>query len=133
MQHLSLLGALSSVRNRYQKTAATFAAMACMLLLLPATGGAATVLGPYSETTDNSIFQGYAPGVGRIEPDAIDSNVSLTFDFLATEDVYFTGAGTIVGYSDFDNLSVTTTTTGGISFDPVAGKDWVTFTLAPAS
>ena len=73
----------------------------------------------------------YATGVGRIEPNSIDTNVSLTFDFLATEALRFAGAGTIVGFSTFANLSVSTTSGGGISFTPVSGEDWVTFTLNP--
>ena len=107
--------------------------MASMLLLIPAIGGAATVLGPYSETTDNNMFIGYAPGVGRIEPNSIDTNVSLTFDFLAAEDLWFTGAGTIGGVSQFANLSVSTTSTAGVGFTPVPGEDWATFLFAPTS
>lgn len=107
--------------------------MACMLFLIPVIGDAATVLGPYSETTNNNMSIGYAPGVGRIEPNSIDTNVSLTFDFLATEDLWFTGAGTIVGVSQFSNLSVSTTSEGGVGFTPVPGEDWATFVFAPTS
>jgi hypothetical protein len=153
MQPSYFLDVLSSLRKRYQQSAATVTpgvlatgllhfhrsnghlrlviVMACMLLLLPAIGGAATVLGPYSETSDNELFQGYAPGLGRIEPDDIDPNVTLTFDFTATEGVFFTGAGTVINFSSFSNLAVSTSTTGGISFDSVPGEDRVTFAINP--